>query len=1312
MKKTGKNVVGRATTLRFPAEKHVNVDQHGRDGSNSRMVPLAVVTFLLLLSWVDPFSEKAISEGPLNRADYGIFDRISELHTEQETRVDDPLVVEEVTRSFGGMVAGDHEFPDPDTSRFSVESITSGEPLTKSPIIFDALEQNPIVNNTEILDWLLPPPLSSQGALNYLVYAHHPDHSSWSLGSMIPRIGLFTDSSLDKWLYMDLDGNPYTGNADGSDIRARMTFARDLLERDWDITLVPPSIQFRNAGLRIELEALETINGTSGMEGNIYFVKGISYEERNYLWSIGISMGDIADRLVVRVSASRWIAEPSGGIDLISQILSGTVDLRDLGFLEVVGPFKVSYEFGTPPEGMDLLLSVMRMFNRTLRDMAYLDLKLERDRYHDRVLDRGYIQLNVKDLGSPVDGIQWVGGDPEDPDPADTLDLSVRYSEFGDDLVDAEISLTSLPCRFGINITSSENPEGNTTRLEIDSSSVIPSLYLKESIYESWNESGPLVKPQTMELKLDSIPRRVSLETTTDLPFNLEDEPVSTVTGNILDVFMSQMAGRFYRVGTALRQVPRGISTLPSSKGWALLDCRDQSIGNAVYRFSQGQFINGTANSVGFLVQDDGSTSISANVRHLSRFRTSFLEENHMELTFTEQSAIRIIALDQGDISMLTLEDPPEYISLRTSESTIRYAGQGSEGTDGLGALRYSLRTDELLFDVNILDLPRSLDIDKGNGLIDVRALEGMIGVVEVFATNGTDLKPIDLIDRNFASVLAKEGRTALGLRLNNLVSLTYYNGTGGFINITTAGGANLYIVVRDEDNRMDVDLVLHPLPEHLHIMLPSLMERPDFAFPDLSGIQSIDEYAQILFSLSVLGMDGLKVASGLSSALTRAVGTYSTDFRMDWDLGKEDSSLDLVLTVEKRGAHDVPDPHWTHGIWIEQEGAGIEGSLKGKVYLNGMPSVGMISLSFSEETISASFDLVDYSPDFDWMLIRTAGVQSRDISLYVTGLVSGMDFFTDVNITTDLSIGGKMAIRLSVKNRDPNGDPLNIGPILGTLRKSEPILSIRQMYLPQVPADFSLYAHLEKGLEMDYSASEEVEYLYFKILKRMEERWSQIYAFFHDLPTDFDISIGQNTDFTIQEPFPLQGLPEMVIDSSNDRLDVFVEYDGSGVGQRGRFQIYAQDIADTRTYYEDGRYVIDSEGIGFLYLDMDRVPAMDSFTLNSLRLLGEDVKHVEIEIQMLFGLFPVIRVEETRGSGLQIRTSQEIDLGGSSHDITLFFINLERSDVLGLPVLTGISVTRDTSVVDLEKGDGNIIVPAPVLSFWYWALSPLWGGG
>jgi hypothetical protein len=503
----------------------------------------------------------------------------------------------------------------------------------------------------------------------------------------------------------------------------------------------------------------------------------------------------------------------------------------------------------------------------------------------------------------------------------------------------------------------------------------------------------------------------------------------------------------------------------------------------------------------------------------------------------------------------------------------------------------------------------------------------------------------------------------------------------------------------------LDLKAAFVPLPSKTHIDIPSIIDAPTIEVPNILGIENISGYSDILLSLSEIGKAPLALAAGISDGLIRSIGKYSTGFSISWDLSNEDDNLDLIISITRSGSEGIKEAHWTHGIWIEQTGIGQNSSIDGRIYLNGMPTSGSVNLSFGDQTIAVAMDFEGYRPDFDWMLLNTGGVQDRDIQVYLTELEQDMDLEVDLEITTDLSIGGSMIVDMEIELVDSQGQPLNLGPMVATLRKGSPILSIRQMYLPEVPAIFDLRAVIGEGVEAEYSASSSIAYLYFKITKLLDGRWSQVYALFHDLPRGFTVNILPTRDFTIQKPFPLQGLPRLEITTTSSQMDMFIDYDGSGFGQRGRYKIYADNVGNTTTYYKGDSYIIDSDGIGFLSLELDRLPAMESFTVSSLSILGNDIEHIEISASMGFGVFPVIDIDNGEGGSFQIKIKGEANLNDNTYKPDIYFITVKTTDILGLEIVSGISVTRDTMAIEMEGSNGGTILPAPILTLWAWVL-------
>jgi len=950
----------------------------------------------------------------------------------------------------------------------------------------------------------------------------------------------------------------------------------------------------------------------------------------------------------------------------------------------------------------------MRLEDRVLRDMAYVELGLDRDSFHERLVPEGRLILSVKDMGSPIDGLEWSAGGGSSAE--DTISLSIRYTEFSKDLVDAHIEVPVLPHSLKMELGTKQENGRNMTVLDLRTPNGFQSLRFLEVLYPTWEPGGEAGPWNATEVRLRGIPRSVHVETVAYIPF-VVDDGASNI--NILDAFMRQLAGRFYRIGNVLREIPRSLAELPSRKGSSMVDMSGGELSYMEFISTSGSYLDGPVDTISFHGAADRPSSISARLMGIRYYKGSFSEDgNDITIRIRGQNGLKVLASSPQADAWIELGKLPGTVRLRMSESLIIYEGNNEEGPAVLPFLNYRYRADGLLFDADIKAIPSVLEVRRQGGILEVSTGDDRIGSIGLFVSNGTLDPPMDLPGQNILSVIRTEGSSSLGLRMNDLDRLVYSNESAGFIEIGSKAGTNLYAMIDDRTSGLSILAVLAPLPSNLHMDFPSVIDRTELKVPDITSVRTITEYSDIIISLGMLGEAPLSIAASLADGLIKAIGTYATGLSMSWELSGEASTLDLIVTLEKMGEQELEEARWTHGIWMEQSGLGEGSSVNGRIYLQGMPMKGEINISFSELVISTRLDLKGYSPDFDWLLIRTSGVQDRDISLYATGLAKGLDIMLDLMVYTDLSIGGSMVVRMDISVMDASGRPYDMGSMIASLRKAAPILSVRQMYLPEVPGRFSLNAVLEDGVSANYSASRSIEYLYFKISKVLDGRWSQIYSIFHDLPTSFSVDISPNTDFTVREPLPLQGLPDLALWTDGNGLDVFIEYDGTGFGQRGRYQIFAEDIGTTRTYYNGDDYVIDSEGIGFISLQLDRLPFMESFTLSSLTLLGRDLEHVRISSEMVYGIYPVFTLSECKGGSVQIKVSGTISYSGNELSPDLFFISLRTRDILGFDLISGLSIDKDTSALNMEESSGEIIVPAPLLTIWYWALAQVIGGG
>ncbi|MGA1822918.1 MAG: hypothetical protein ACMUIG_10375, partial [Thermoplasmatota archaeon] len=81
----------------------------------------------------------------------------------------------------------------------------------------------------------------------------------------------------------------------------------------------------------------------------------------------------------------------------------------------------------------------------------------------------------------------------------------------------------------------------------------------------------------------------------------------------------------------------------------------------------------------------------------------------------------------------------------------------------------------------------------------------------------------------------------------------------------------------------------------------------------------------------------------------------------------------------------------------------------------------------------------------------------------------------------------------------------------------------------------------------------------------------------------------------------------------------------------------------------------------------------------------------------------------DKKAKEIQLKLTSEMNVNGNVYRPNLFFITFKQKEVLGMEFYYGITVNRDSVALDMESNDGGKVMPAPLLSFWYFVFT---GGG
>ena len=341
-----------------------------------------------------------------------------------------------------------------------------------------------------------------------------------------------------------------------------------------------------------------------------------------------------------------------------------------------------------------------------------------------------------------------------------------------------------------------------------------------------------------------------------------------------------------------------------------------------------------------------------------------------------------------------------------------------------------------------------------------------------------------------------------------------------------------------------------------------------------------------------------------------------------------------------------------------------------------------------------------DYRPKYDWLYIERNGLQERNLNFYLDGLSPGMDLDFKINLTTNVSIGGRTSGTIDIQSfHSGNGTPLDLGTLHVCMHRLDAYMSKTEVFISEIPSTFSVDVALFQNAEINYQASNSIKYLYFDISKKLEGEWYNTYLLFHELPTWFDITMLANTEYSINKPLPLQGMPELHIECGSKTMDIIGHTSGRASGQRGDIDIVIENVNNLDSKLKGDYYSIESTGLDYIGLKIRDLPLMENFKIIKLELKAENLKSVKIKISTMFGVYPIFELSDLDGNAIEISLDHEMELFGSTRRTSIALVDVTYSSYGSAELPSETPVYNNGLAIELDNSKRHVLLPAPFAS-------------
>jgi hypothetical protein len=1281
-------------------------------------------------------------------SDYGILLALDEMLEDKEDKLNSPEIENETQTRLQEMtlVPYDGDISGPS---YQLKSSKPINPIDYEPIVFKSLEEDPlvdIINNTSILDLLFEQPL------NYWIFTRSEGIDTWTKALLRPSL-IFPKFNPTRWEHIDIDQDPINGD----ELRVRFDIVVNSSEFQRP-TLLP----FSPGGIQIEGGVgltIERLSGNRTFPLELFIAKSISYEGENFIWNMGVKFDQTPMNYNAKLQAQS-IKLAGLGENIISTLLSGGLqDVLNSTLAEINGPYSLRYEFDTDLKELDLMAGLVKYDNLTLSNRNWLIFYLRPAQGHEFVTKSGEVWVDSSNVQAPIDKLRWTAGifDTSSTEKI-PIDLRIRYGEERENYIFADVELIDLPKWFTIDIDYTKVVDGqNITVLKYSAADVLRVLNYTSYLFPDYSSPQKFKKYNCTHVLLEDVPTRYHMEMTTDIGRDINTtisrDPQTGVVANIIDNLLVRFANRFYRIGRYLKLAAEGILDLPQKEGWALVNAYDGRFTKVEFYQTSTDYIipTQTPNYIAFYntsaneetLQLENSSlnttpsntesnqfAISGRISGLRWANFSFGTPVELELRATTTGGLKGLFIDGSNYAQISFSNIPAYVKIVNFDDHSLYSTHdpepppGSENDVGeqIEQFEFASQYDQQFIRIQIKEIPSALEFNREKELIKFSSITGeYIGEINYIVSSDISQPIHQLETGNFVYILQNSEFITSAGRLTGLNGITYDTSEDGYFEMNMNKERPFHVMIIDnKTEHTKAKLIIDPLPKALKLELPGIVKQSSLAFPSSENNTGLSDLSSMVFALGQLGEDAINLLGNLSENLIESIGNIGFNFSISYELESFGGTLDIVAEIERGGIPaeegSLGSPYatktdevlgdrvgWTHGIcMVQNEFEGRE-ILRGHLYLQGMPRAANLTTSFTDNTTKVDIDFKEYFPRHDWLLIDLRGIQDRDVTVFFQRIPAGVDFYAAVNLTTNLEIGGEMVGDVEINIFDTGFDfcTKKLGGLYVYMHTYTPIQSIREFMISTLPSELNVDFQLKRNIEFLYQASEEIDFIYTKLSKILTDSWHHLSLILHDLPVWVKFNFNSNTDFNIDEPLPLQGMPELKIATQRtSTLDLLISLDGAAVGQRGNIDLFIQDATDTSAKLEDNTYKIDSLGLDYLRIKITNLPLLDNYKLNSMMFEAADLTSLDFKVNLLFGVFPYFDLASTSDGKVEVNLDHTIKLFGTDMRAHVALIDIVYESAGGARVPVGSPVFFNSVNSDLTRTRDHLIIPAPLVSF------------
>ena len=1244
-------------------------------------------------------------------SDYGIYSDMSDLMAEMDLNRDSPDIINATEKRLEEEFTTDEMLAIDPSDDFELKTLSPQDPCERMPTIFGDMEDyENIYGKNSILEFLM-----DRGVSNYYIYTRY--QGSYQFTRDFWRNVLVLPMDLDNGAEIDLDENPNTGDVNGNEIfvslRPTVTLIKMPTLFPFNRTLV------LQVGLQVEFRRLAPV---VPYPLSVQVIKYASYQEKNYIINMGVDFQKVPANLTVDLYTEKVTVKLAPG-ELLAGIIEnylltgnpGIVDGENSILSSMQGPYHVSYRLPVEPaeliRDISVAVGLTEVVGGVRGRVSWVMVDIENASGNEFIPTTGSIMMNSQNLMSPMDYAMWEARDSNGN--YTKCDIKAYYYDESEILTYAAGEVNDVPGRFNITVDYSKTVNGtNVTPVEYRGMDVMSRMAYRHTQFLDGFVSDNY---RTMGMTMEHIPRNFNMEITSDLNRDMPSVLTTNASLNILsqmvDGIMGYIVERFSRIGRVMGGMATGVTDLPQRNGWMELDVLGEDHFGAVEFFRSSDVYLAPAdgkifdyltmiNRSGYLPDAVNGSGLelepmAGRITGVNRLHMNFSGEAHLGMLLPGRSAedeFKMMFRDGDTFFHVGFSNLPRGLEMDVGQDEILLRmDRGSSPVVRIKEMTAIYRDTEQYMCARVQDVSHEIRYREEEGTMEIYS-PVPFGNIEFYLSNDTSV-PFNVMKGNYANLYQDSERVLLSGQVHSLKHLRYKPGAeGNFVmeyENETSFKAYLY---NHMDGGSEAKVLIDPLPSNFSFDLPGAVGDLEFQLPDIVNITGNMDLTSLISSAALMVDNIVYLSSRLTVAFLENIGGISQEVKFDYIL-QEGDTLDILGYFRKGDTSDLRKIHWVHGISLSQGFSGGTVGMEGKLYLQGMPKKGGIRTNISGDDVMMNLSFDGWRPEHHWLLVETYGLQDRDAIIYFNGLKTNIDFHLDMDLTTNMSIGGKIAGNISL---DCSSNP---GQLYVHFMKYGTTTGATEILFSSLPQSMRVSILVFDKIAFDYSATSPIEYIYLSNSRLIDGEWYHVNGLIHDVVEKIKFALTPKSEFDPKRPIFIQGLPRIDLSTRSEEgsLDLYFRIDGMVMGLVGNFEFRMQDVLGLKgaPLEGDAGYRIESEGMSYFSLKAYDLPLMESFRMGNLEMHGTGLERVTVKVDMVFGVYPVFEFSDIKTESLEMNINGILEFGGQSYDARVSLVSVSMEN------LGSATEMYNNKLALGAKSEKRLIVPAPILSLW-----------